>query len=92
QSVSSASPGKTAAELKEEIRDLKEEICEVIEQTRLEIDYVRAELSCETALQSELVQSYTRDRDNRVFNSNVWSFRTNGVLWALAEALSIPTY
>jgi hypothetical protein len=79
-------------DLKDEYRDLKEELLEVIEQTRLEIDYVRAEICAETALQNELIRSYTQERDERVLRTNLWSFRANGPLWAVCEALSIPTY
>lgn len=83
---------KTTADEREELRDLRQEIEESIEQTRLEIAYAQAELSVEVARQGELVRSYERQRDNRVNTSNIWSFRTNGALWSIAEALSIPTY
>ncbi|HEY9715394.1 MAG TPA: hypothetical protein V6C72_18115, partial [Chroococcales cyanobacterium] len=35
--------------------------------------------------------AYKTERDNRVLTATLWSLRTNGVLWAVAEALSIPT-
>jgi hypothetical protein len=38
------------------------------------------------------LQSYTTERDHRVNQANLWAFRTNGALWAIAEALDIPTY
>jgi hypothetical protein len=79
-------------ELREEYRDIKDEITERIEQAHLEVDYVQSELAIEIASQSELLQSYSRARDDLVNRTNVWSFRTNGILWAVAEGLSIPTY
>ncbi len=81
-----------SADEKEELRDIRQEIEELIEQTRLEVAYAQAELAVEVARQGELVRSYQHERDNRVNWSNVWSFRTNGALWSVAEALTIPTY
>ncbi len=83
---------KAYTELKSELRELKQEVLEVIEESRLEIEYVRAELRVENALHKELIESYSDNRDEKVYKSNVWGFRTNGVLWAVAEALTIPTY
>lgn len=81
-----------SAERRESIRDLKEEIRDAIEQTRMEIDYCHAELFAEEAVHDELLTAYSQERDNSVYKSNIWSIRTNGALWALAEALSIPSY
>lgn len=76
----------------ERYRDLKEEVTETIEQTRLEVDFVQAEFAREIAVYSELLAAYLDDRDRKVNLSNAWGYRTNGVLWAAAEGLSIPTY
>ena len=86
-----AEPG-ISAERRESIRDIKEGIRDVIEQTRLEIDYCRAELFAEEAIHDELLTAYTQSRDSDVYKSNIWSIRTNGALWAIAEAFAIPTY
>jgi hypothetical protein len=83
---------KPSLELREDIRDAKEEIVETIEQTRLDIDAVQAEISQDVTAYGELYQAYSEARDNRVNKTNIWSFRTNGALWAVAEALTIPTY
>ncbi len=88
----SSSNGKLTPELKEELRDLKQEISETVEETRLEILYVQAEMAAEEALQNEILETYTRIQNEKIFRNNVWSFRTNGALWALGEALSIPTW
>ncbi len=76
----------------EQYRDLKEEVTEAIEQTRLEVDFAQAELAREIAVHSELLAAYSAERDRKVNLSNAWGYRTNGVLWAAAEGLSIPTY
>jgi hypothetical protein len=83
---------KRNIELTEDIRDLKEDILEKIEQTRLEIDFTQAELAVDIAIQNELLRAYTETRDNKVNEVNKLSFRTNGILWAVAEGLDIPTY
>jgi len=76
----------------ERYRDLKEEVTEAIEQTRLEVDFSQSELAREIAVHSELLAAYIADRDRKVNLSNAWGYRTNGVLWAAAEGLDIPTY
>lgn len=83
---------KPPLETREQIRELKEDISERIQQTRLEIDFTQSELAMDIALQSELLRNYTEARDSKVNAVNTWSFRTNGVLWAIAEGLDIPTY
>lgn len=89
---SSAAENKLAEDQRLALIELKEEITEILEETRMEIEYVRAALAGEIAVQSELARAYAQRRDDRVFKNNLWSFRTNGVLWTLTEALSIPTY
>ncbi|MBS1954208.1 MAG: hypothetical protein JST89_08480 [Cyanobacteria bacterium SZAS-4] len=73
-------------------RDLREDVTETIEQTRLEVDFAQAELAREIAVHDELLAAYTADRNRKVNLSNAWGYRTNGVLWAAAEGLTIPTY
>ncbi|PWT94357.1 MAG: hypothetical protein C5B53_13340 [Candidatus Melainabacteria bacterium] len=87
-------PGRQSSntELREEFRDIKEEITEKIVQTRLEVDFVQAELAVELAAHNELLNTYSRARDDAVNRTNIWAFRTNGALWAVAEGLDIPTY
>ncbi len=83
---------KLPIELRQNLTETKVEIMEVIEQSRLDIDFVVAEIEQEQALMEELLQAYTSQRDDRVNRANIAAFRTNGVLWAVAEALDIPTY
>jgi hypothetical protein len=92
QSELAATGSPASVERRLEILELKEDISETLDATRMEIEYVRSALAAELAVQSELVRAYTQRRDNRVLQSNLWSFRTNGALWAVTEALSIPTY
>ena len=72
--------------------ELKFDVIESVEETRLQIDFVLAEIDDEQAILNEASRTYGADRDNRVNRANLASFRTNGVLWAVAEALDIYTY
>ncbi len=83
---------KIPADIREEIRDIRQDVVEIVEQTRLEVDYVQSALSVDIAVQDELLHAFTAERDRRMNSNYLWSFRTNGALWAVAEGLSIPTY
>ena len=83
---------KAPADLRLDYLELKADVISQIEQTRLEIDFVSSEIDKETAGLDEVLRSFNDEASRRMNQSNLWSFRTNGVLWALAEAFSIPTY
>jgi hypothetical protein len=91
QQVQSAG-GSVPIELRQDLTETKVDIIETIEQARLEIDFVAAEIEEEQASIEEVLKWYTNERDERVNNANRWAFRTNGVLWAAAEAFTIPSY
>jgi hypothetical protein len=88
----SQSTSKLSPEQSMHLLELREDVREAIEQTRMEIDYSEAEISREEAAYQELLQAYTDARDRRVDRINAYGFRTNGILWAVGEALDIPTY
>jgi hypothetical protein len=92
QQVLQAGDQKPSVELRQDLADLRVELLTTIEQTRLEIDFVTSEIDEENARFFEWLKTFEEDRDNRVNRANAWAFRTNGVLWAVAEALDIPTY
>ncbi|HEY9719920.1 MAG TPA: hypothetical protein V6C69_20740 [Trichormus sp.] len=92
QQVLQSGNQKPSVELRQDLADLKIELLTTIEQTRLEIDFVTSEIEEENARFFEWLKTFEQDRDNRVNRANAWAFRTNGVLWAVAEALDIPTY
>ena len=79
-------------ELRQDVIELKTDLMASIQQARLEIDFVVAEIEEEETIFEESLRAYTNERDARVNKANLWAFRTNGVLWAGAEALDIPTY
>ncbi|MGH9553153.1 MAG: hypothetical protein ACRD3W_27485, partial [Terriglobales bacterium] len=57
----------------------------------MDVTYVLAEINDEQALYNELITAYTGDRDKLIARTNAFSFAANGALWALSEALTIPT-
>lgn len=87
-----AASGRVSVELRQDIADLRIEILEAIEQTRLEIDFASAEIEEEQASVEEVLTWYENERNERVNRANLWAFRTNGILWAAAEAFTIPSY
>jgi len=79
-------------ELRQDITESRLEILEIIEQARLDIDFVAAEIEEEQASIEEVLRWYISERDERVSRANINAFRTNGVLWAAAEAFTVPSY
>jgi hypothetical protein len=63
----------------------------ILLQAALEVDYVTAEIDAEKDVYSEILSSFTSSRDKLVAKANATSFITNGFLWAVSEALAIPT-
>ena len=64
----------------------------LIQKTNLDIDFVIAEMDAEQQVYAEILSSFTADRDKTLARVNAASFISNGVLWAVAEAIDIPTY
>ena len=72
---------KPPLELRADFNDAKEECVEALEQARLEIEFVQAELKVEIAGSSELMQAYGYESNRKANELNVRSFRLNGALW-----------
>jgi hypothetical protein len=64
----------------------------VIQKTDLDIDFTMAEIGAEHQVYCEILATYTNDRDKAIARTNAISFISNGALWAVTEALAIPTY
>jgi len=64
---------------------------QVIQEASLSIDYALAEITAEENLYTELLSTYTGERDKATLKTNAVSFITNGILWAIAEGYDIPT-
>ncbi len=90
--LASTTSSKTDLEARQELTDLKLEMISAIEQARLDIDFVVAEMEDEHVRLLELYQAGNDEQQKRINRANINAFRTNGVLWAVAEGLSIPTY
>ena len=90
--LASTSSTKPSFETKQDFLELKVNMIAAIEQARLDIDFVIAEMEDEHARIAELYQASNDERTRRINRANINAFRTNGVLWAVAESLDIPTY
>lgn len=64
----------------------------IIQNANLAIDFTLSQLVAEENLYGELLASFGAERDKAVARTNAISFGTNGILWAVAEGLDIPTY
>ncbi len=64
----------------------------IIQKANLEIDFTLSAIEAEYQLYCEILATYTNDRDKAIARTNAISFITNGILWAICEALAIPTY
>jgi hypothetical protein len=64
---------------------------QIIDEANLSVDFVLAEINAEQNIYTELLSTFSSERDKAVFKTNAASFITNGILWALAEGYDIPT-
>lgn len=92
KNLASAAPAKPDLEARQELTELKLNMIATIEQARLDIDFVAAEMEDEHVRLLELYQACNDEQQKRINRANINAFRTNGVLWAVAEGLDIPTY
>lgn len=75
-----------------EYLDAKLQALQILQQTALEIDFVRANCDDEVSVIREMLATAISRRDRKVALTNAASFITNGILWTIAEAVSIPSY
>jgi hypothetical protein len=64
---------------------------QIIDEANLSIEFVTAELGAEENINNEILATFTSARDKAVLKTNALSFITNGALWAIGEALDVPT-
>jgi hypothetical protein len=71
--------------------EAREHVSETLRGAEMDVNYVLAEIWDEQGIYNELVGSYSSERDKKIAITNMVSFGTNGALWAVCEALDIPT-
>jgi hypothetical protein len=64
----------------------------LVQKASLEIDFTVAEIEAERQVYNELLATFKNDRDKALARTNAFAFISNGILWAVCEALVIPTY
>lgn len=89
-SLSAGSPERSEARLS--LLEAKAQAVQIIERSNLEIDFAIAEMSAEQNVYSEILSTFTSDRDKTLARVNAVSFISNGALWAVCEGLAIPTH
>jgi predicted GNAT family acetyltransferase len=86
---SGASPERSDARL--DLMEAKQQAMLLLQRTNFEIDFAMAEIAAEQNIYNEILGRFTSDRDKLLARVNATSFITNGILWAVAEGLDIPT-
>ncbi len=69
----------------------REHVSEVLRGAEMDVNYTLAEIYNEEATYNELLGTFGAERDKIIAKTNAVSFGTNGALWALCEAMAIPT-
>ncbi len=77
---------------RQELYDVTDKIAMLVQRTDLEIDFAVAEMDAEIQVYQEILNTFTGDRDKAIARTNAISFISNGALWAVTEALAIPSY
>ncbi len=90
--VDSLPAGQERADARFELQEARWQALQIISRTNLEIDFAIAEMTAEQNVYSEILSTFTNDRDKLVARVNAGSFISNGVLWAVCEGLTIPTH
>lgn len=75
-----------------EMNEVRQEALEIIQQVNLEADFVEAQIVEEQSLYADMLQHMEYNRDKSIALTNAFGFGTNGALWAVCEAIAIPTY
>lgn len=88
----SGSPTLENLSLRQDLWDAIQKASLLIQKTDLEIDFTLAEIDAEHQVYCEILATYTNDRDKALARTNAAGFISNGVLWAVTEALAIPAY
>ncbi len=78
--------------LRLELNETREEATEIIQQVNLECDFVDAQIVEEQSVYADMLQHMESNRDRAIALTNAFGFGTNGALWAVCEAIAIPTY
>ena len=78
--------------IKQDLADARLAARMIVQKTNLEIDATAAEIEAEKEVYNEILTTFKSDRDKAIARTNALAFITNGALWAVTEALVIPTY
>lgn len=77
---------------RQDLYDATDKALSLIQRTDLEIEFAAAEIEAEQQVYQEILNTFTSDRDKAIARTNAIGFISNGALWAVCEALAIPSY
>ncbi len=85
-------PSMESLSARQELWDETQKAALLIQRTNLEVDFAVAAIEAEDQVYQEILSTFTGDRDKAIARTNAISFISNGALWAVCEALAIPTF
>ncbi len=85
-------PSVESLSVRQELYEVTNKIALLIQRTDLEIDFAVAEMDAEHQVYQEILNTFTSNRDKAIARTNAIGFISNGALWAVCEALAIPSY
>ncbi|MBC7997848.1 MAG: hypothetical protein IAF58_07890, partial [Leptolyngbya sp.] len=77
---------------RQDLWDATQKASLLIQKTNLEIDFTIAAIEAENQVYQEILAGFTSKRDKALAKTNAISFISNGALWAVNGALTIPGY
>jgi hypothetical protein len=75
-----------------DLLEARERVAGTLRRSEMDVNFVLSEIYDEQSLYADIMSNFTSQRDKTVAVTNAISFGTNGALWAVCEALDIPTY
>ncbi|MGD9684265.1 MAG: hypothetical protein AB7W16_24125 [Candidatus Obscuribacterales bacterium] len=81
-----------AIAIKQELLEGRQDAMLLLGKTSLEIDFTLAEIEAELQVYDEILSSYKDERDRTTARTEATGLISNGILWAVAEALTIPGF
>ncbi len=78
--------------IRQDLLEAKQKAFLKIVKTCFEVDFTIAEIDAELQVYDEILSSYIDERERMTNRTNTAAFVSNGILWAVAEALTIPGF
>lgn len=78
--------------IRQELLEGRQDAMLLLGKTSLEIDFTLAEIEAELQVYDEILSAYKDERNRTTARTQATGLISNGILWAIAEALTIPGF